>query len=559
MPVQPTPVIGQYEIHALLGAGGSAEVWRGSITLPTGLEQQCALKRLKGELATRPLYQHRLKRELEIGLAVTRDHPNLVTTQTCEVIAGRPTIVMELVVGAALSTIDARLDFDMVRYLATEVLAALAHLADKGVVHRDLSPANILIDHQGAVRVGDFGMATWAEGDSWHGDVVGTEPYQAPEARAGGRYGCEADLYALGRILWELLTDDIDSSSLPRETPRDLRDVVNGLLAPQPRERWTASRALGRLARGDHAFVAAELGRMARGEVLTTTKGAPAPDTRRRVPAPDRDGASARYRMAARLGWLAAAAMTFVLGSVVGVNYLAPERRHVQDAPIAVSSAQKSSDVIAGTPPSSVAMQSSMEPQNSTTAATATKVPRMQAADRAMADSAQSTDSLIHKQHQLRPNHDNLSGASVVRAENRLEQAEGAPNADLKRSSKAAAEQSVRQFGDQLVNVISDPEFLTLIEDPIRFGQVAFVLADASQTQIRLDVTAIRTEAPADIMVVDRMQNCALASYTRDSSPAVLTLSRRTPERECRVRFIVGFRSGQGTTIKRTNGEDIVL
>ncbi len=144
----------------MLGAGGSAEVWRGSITLPTGLEQECALKRLKGELATRPLYQHRLKRELEIGLAVTRDHPNLVTTQTCEVIAGRPTIVMELVVGSALSTIDARLDFDMIRYLATEVLAALAHLADKGVVHRDLSPANILIDHQGAVRVGDFGMAT---------------------------------------------------------------------------------------------------------------------------------------------------------------------------------------------------------------------------------------------------------------------------------------------------------------------------------------------------------------------------------------------------------------
>ena len=337
-----TPVIGRYEIHALLGAGGWAEVWHGSVTLPTGLAQRCALKRLKGELATHPLYQHRLMRELEIGLAVTRDHPNLVTTQTCEVIAGRPSIVMELVVGSDLSSIDARLDFDMVRYLAAEVLSALEYLAAKGVVHRDLSPANILIDHQGAVRVGDFGLATWVEGDSWRDDVVGTEPYQAPEARAGGRFGCEADLYALGRILWELLTDDIDSPSLPRDTPKDLRDVVNGLLAPQPRERWTATRALARLARCDRARVAAQLGRMARGEVLTTTrarprKGAPADvdDTRRSISAPDRDGASARYRAVARLGWLAAAAMMFILGSVVGANYLAPAQSQVPDVPVA--------------------------------------------------------------------------------------------------------------------------------------------------------------------------------------------------------------------------------
>ncbi len=549
-------------------------MWHGSVTLPTGLAQRCALKRLKGELATHPLYQHRLMRELEIGLAVTRDHPNLVTTQTCEVIAGRPSIVMELVVGSDLSSIDARLDFDMVRYLAAEVLSALEYLAAKGVVHRDLSPANILIDHQGAVRVGDFGLATWVEGDSWRDDVVGTEPYQAPEARAGGRFGCEADLYALGRILWELLTDDIDSPSLPRDTPKDLRDVVNGLLAPQPRERWTATRALARLARCDRARVAAQLGRMARGEVLTTTrarprKGAPADvdDTRRSISAPDRDGASARYRAVARLGWLAAAVVMFVLGSVVGANYLAPAQSQVQDAPVSVETTSNpsrralplSSEPLPSipSPPRTLEVQSGPE-----SAGVGDTIAEASARKDSPEDATRQSEILDRSPQpatSTTPTTEvptKLANRPEITPE-KLDNKRSTAEIDRPDQTSLAATGDLSSGLNRLGQILADERFLMLVEPRGLTGEIAILLVEQSKKGAVLQIIPEGLQPPVRATVVDRAGNCT-GTYSVGTTDAQLVLLRMHPANECRVRVIFEFEH-DGQMHRQATPEEITI
>ncbi|WP_428269653.1 serine/threonine-protein kinase [Haliangium sp.] len=253
-----TPVISAVRLGRHIGRGGAADIWTATVQLPMGMSRPCALKRLRDELVDRPEYRHRFRRELEIGLAVTRDHPNLVTTDGAEIVAGAPALILELVEGPPLAHVHEDLrHWHAIRCIAHDLLSALGYLAARGVLHRDVSMGNVLLDREGRVRLGDFGLATWAEGDSCLGEEVGTEGYRAPETLSGGRYSAASDLYSLGRVLWELCTGDLEAKHLPDDTPSDLREVIRGLLIERPRRRWSAERALARLQPTDWAVAAA--------------------------------------------------------------------------------------------------------------------------------------------------------------------------------------------------------------------------------------------------------------------------------------------------------------
>ncbi|WP_428265049.1 serine/threonine-protein kinase [Haliangium sp.] len=321
-----------------IGRGGSADIWLATQVHLTGVERRYAVKHLHPDVAGRPEYQRRLQRELEIGLEVSHDHPNLVTTRGVETLLGNPAIVFELVEGPSLAAVRDRLrHWHTIRCIAHDLLSALAYLARRRVLHRDVSAGNILLDRDGTVRLGDFGMATWADGDSWRGTHVGTRAYRAPETLAAGCYTTASDLYSLGRVLWELCTGDVDADELPKDTPGDLRAVLRGLLQEQPRRRWTAQRALARLGSLDRDTAGAEIGAVASAWLATwgTVSGPPGHDsdrdtsaqgtTARQASSQEPESHSARHVRPRR--WasvhLAAAATAALLVGAGGAMFLA--------------------------------------------------------------------------------------------------------------------------------------------------------------------------------------------------------------------------------------------
>ena len=282
MPLIAKTRLGSYEILGPLGTGGMGEVYRAK---DLRLGREVALKVLPADVASSPDRLARFEREARTVAGL--NHPNIVTLYSVEDVEGVRFLTMELVEGQTLSGVITPGGLPLARLLELSIPLSDALVAahERGVVHRDLKPGNVMVTRDGRVKVLDFGLATMASSRadvgmttvaplSSEGQVVGTIAYMAPEQLRGGEVDARSDIFALGILLYELATGrspfpgdseaDITSSIL-RDTPEpitqvrdhlspDLARIVSRCLEKDPRQRIQSARDVGnelrRLQRG---------------------------------------------------------------------------------------------------------------------------------------------------------------------------------------------------------------------------------------------------------------------------------------------------------------------
>jgi beta-lactam-binding protein with PASTA domain/predicted Ser/Thr protein kinase len=203
---------GRYEIGALLGYGGMAEVHLGR---DVRLDRDVAVKLLRPDLARDPAFQNRFRREAQSAAAL--NHPSIVavydTGEEEEAGAVVPYIVMEYVEGRTLRELveeEGRLLPGRALEITAEVCDALEYSHRMGIVHRDIKPGNVMLTRDGAVKVMDFGIARAVTASSatmtQTAAVIGTAQYLSPEQARGEHVDARSDLYSTGCLLFELLT-----------------------------------------------------------------------------------------------------------------------------------------------------------------------------------------------------------------------------------------------------------------------------------------------------------------------------------------------------------------
>ena len=192
----------RYRLGPLLGQGGMAEVRRADDLVAGGEVAVKLLRRLPAGAPWSTREIHALER---------LDHPSLVRLRDHGVDHGVPYLVLDLVDGSSLADVlvHGPLDSRGAATLIAEVADGLAHAHSRGVTHRDVKPGNILIDGTGRARLADFGIARILDATptTGAGFVIGTAAYLAPEQVRGERVGPAADVYALGLVLLECLTE----------------------------------------------------------------------------------------------------------------------------------------------------------------------------------------------------------------------------------------------------------------------------------------------------------------------------------------------------------------
>ena len=196
-------IFGEYRVEERLGEGAMGTVYRAIRDMET---TPVALKLVKSEFATDGLYRQRFLHEARAASEVT--HPNLVDVVDAGEVEGRQYLAMRLVSGRALDEIvkaGERLDPQTAATIATQIGDALDALHAKGVVHRDVKAANIIVQDDGSAALTDFGLAkgTGYAGLTAVGQIVGTIEYLAPERIIGQEAAPASDLYALGCVIYE--------------------------------------------------------------------------------------------------------------------------------------------------------------------------------------------------------------------------------------------------------------------------------------------------------------------------------------------------------------------
>jgi eukaryotic-like serine/threonine-protein kinase len=261
---EPTVFNGRFELRRRLGKGGMAEVF---LARDLQLDRAVAVKVLFPEFATDPSFVARFRREAQA--AANLNHPNIVSVYDWGEEHGTYFIVMEYVDGTSLADMvrtSGALTVDQATDVATDVAAALGHAHSAGMLHRDIKPGNILITPTGNVKVADWGIgramdAAVEDNLTQTGAVMGTATYFSPEQAQGLPLDNRSDLYALGVVIYEMLTGRPPfSGDSPvaiaykhvQEPPRPLRSVDLGipaeleaitmrLLAKAPSERYRSA------------------------------------------------------------------------------------------------------------------------------------------------------------------------------------------------------------------------------------------------------------------------------------------------------------------------------
>jgi serine/threonine-protein kinase len=223
------------------------------------LERPVIVKLLSERLLGEASARERMAREARIGARLGQ-HPHVITVHDTGVWKGRPFIVMEL---ASNGSIRERLEREgaptpaqAMRWLR-QTAEALDAAHERGVVHRDLKPGNLLLDEQDNVRIADFGVAWHADQQAvtCDGEVMGTAGYLAPEQAAGAPATAESDLYAFAVVAHELLTGKLPHSRDALSLDPAVQDVLARALAPEPARRPATAGDL--VAELEHAFDAA--------------------------------------------------------------------------------------------------------------------------------------------------------------------------------------------------------------------------------------------------------------------------------------------------------------
>jgi tetratricopeptide (TPR) repeat protein len=261
--------LGRYEVLGLIGAGGMGEVYRAR---DTRLGRVVALKVLPPQVASDPVRRERFEREARAASAL--EHPHICVLHDVCVESGVEFLVLELIEGETLAERlrRGRVGREEALRIGVEVADALDAAHRKGVVHRDLKPGNVMLGGTGA-KLLDFGLAHLREepkGDeestawqlSGQGMVAGTVPYMSPEQLLGKRVDARSDIWALGVVLYEMLTgrrpfeggstaslaaailehEPEPLSSLDPQVAPALEHVVGRCLAKDPEARWQTAR-----------------------------------------------------------------------------------------------------------------------------------------------------------------------------------------------------------------------------------------------------------------------------------------------------------------------------
>jgi serine/threonine-protein kinase len=203
----------RYELGETLGYGGMSEVHLGR---DMRLDRDVAVKVLRADLARDPQFQHRFRREAQNAAAL--NHPAIVavydTGETVSDYGPLPYIVMEYVEGRTLRDIvktEGPMDEQRAMETMADICAALDFSHRNGIIHRDVKPANVMINNAGAVKVMDFGIARAladGQGVTQTAAVVGTAQYLSPEQARGELVDARSDVYAAGCVLYELITGE---------------------------------------------------------------------------------------------------------------------------------------------------------------------------------------------------------------------------------------------------------------------------------------------------------------------------------------------------------------
>ncbi len=254
-------LVGRYRLLAPIGAGGSGRVY---LADDIRLKRRVAVKVLHSGLAEDAAFLRRFRAEAQI--AASLHHPHVMAVYDWGEDDGVPFMVLELLKGGSLRGLldtGARLTPQQSVHVGRQVAAALRYAHTRGLVHRDVKPANLLFDEHGIVRVADFGLARALAEASWTepgGAVLGTARYAAPEQGEEGRLDGRSDLYALALVLVEACTgvvpvvSDTAFGTIAMRAHRGVQapmelgplgPVVNRAGRPDPSERYVDAASMG--------------------------------------------------------------------------------------------------------------------------------------------------------------------------------------------------------------------------------------------------------------------------------------------------------------------------
>ncbi|MCL4228652.1 MAG: serine/threonine protein kinase [Myxococcales bacterium] len=264
--------LGKYMLDAPLGAGGMAEVFRAHTLGAEGFSRPVAIKRVLPDASKNPAFSEMFISEAKLSSRL--QHPNIVNVLDFDRDhEGRLYLVMELVEGRDLDALidSGRLPFSALVYVLVEVLRGLGYAHDlpvtadgvRGLVHRDVSPHNVLLSWAGAVKVSDFGIAKARAATAASASVTikGKPAYMSPEQINGSPLDGRSDLFAVGVMMWQMLTGQYlfaagtTSETLARvlfapvpsprsvapDVPPDLEAVTMRLLAKEPGQRYASA------------------------------------------------------------------------------------------------------------------------------------------------------------------------------------------------------------------------------------------------------------------------------------------------------------------------------
>jgi serine/threonine-protein kinase len=257
----------RYELEERVGSGGMSTVYRAH---DRELDRRVALKILHRHFNADDEYVQRFLREARAAAALS--HPNIVTVIARGDHEGQQFIVFEYVEGENLKRVIERegpVPVERALELGVQIARGLHCAHERGLVHRDVKPQNVLLNGDGQAKVTDFGIVRQLEvarGMTETGTVLGTSDYISPEQAQGRRVDEQTDVYSLGVVLYELLTGEVPFSGDSfvvvalkhvNEQPADVRErrpdvpprvaaAIARALAKEPRDRWPSMAAFGR-------------------------------------------------------------------------------------------------------------------------------------------------------------------------------------------------------------------------------------------------------------------------------------------------------------------------
>jgi len=253
-------VEGKYKIERMVGKGGMGAVF---LAQDLTLDREVAIKVLPPDISQDPKVIQRFQQEAKT--AAKLDHTNIIPIYRVESEGGLNYFVMKYIAGTSLEDVleqhKQTLTADYIQRVLWEAACALGHAHQRGIVHRDVKPANIMFDHDGRVMLTDFGISKAlqaASGFTGTGMIIGTPHYMAPEQAKGQQVDGRADQYSMGVVGYRMITGQLPfggdsvhtilykhifepaprTSSIRQDMPPHLSESISRALAKEPEQRY---------------------------------------------------------------------------------------------------------------------------------------------------------------------------------------------------------------------------------------------------------------------------------------------------------------------------------